>query len=234
MKYFAMLLLAVIINVMPLRAQSAVQKYAGAEALTSEQYADVVKSVWDELKKASDEYASQMKSKNEFETSQEFQARIEHERDAFWAKIVKFNQDQKLSELSFPVLMNVQLMKYDADRQTYSIRSSSSSIVPPSGEHVAVTCAANPYVFIRVTKQKGYKYAHLVMNTDPEFIWHVNAELARAAKSAEPNIHFKVWFKIDITQPLVNTTARLLMVPTKIALINTSSNTVYWTETISR
>lgn len=234
MKRCAVLLLIAAFCALPLRAQSPLQKYPVGETITADQYADVVKAVWDELKKASDEYTAQMKSKNEFETSQEFDARMTRERDAYWGKIVKFNTEQKLSERTFPVLMNVQLKTYNADRQVYAIGSTSSIIVPPSGEHVTVTCTQNPYVAIRETKQKGYKYAHLVMNTTPDFLWHVGPDMARAAKSAEANVHFKVWFKLDITQPLVNTTARLVMVPMKIALVNTANNTVYWTESISR
>jgi hypothetical protein len=234
MKFFALFLLVVTAGFMPLNAQPALQKYAGAESLTSEQFADVVKSVWDELKKSADEYAEQMKTKNEFETSQEFQARVEHERAAYWEKIVKFNANEKLSERVFPVVMNVHLLKYNADKQTYTLRSTSSVIVPPSGERVAVTCVPNPYMLIRESKSKGYKYAHLVLNTDPEFIWHVNPEIARASKSAEHNIQFKVWLKIDITQPLVNATSTLSLVPVKIALLNAGNNTVYWTEPISR
>ncbi|HLP18589.1 MAG TPA: hypothetical protein VK470_20185 [Bacteroidota bacterium] len=234
MKCKALLFVALTICSISLKAQTPLQKYAGAESLTTEQYADVVKSVWDELKKASDEYGAQMKSKNEFETSQEFQSRTERDRTTYWSRIAKFNTDEKLSERTFPVLMNVQLLKYDADKQTYSIRSSSSVIVPPTGERVAVTCASNPYVFIRESKRKGYKYAHVVMNTDPVFIWHVNPDIARAAKQAESSVQFKVWFKLDISQPLSNKTSKLTMVPVKIALVNTSNNTVYWTDTISR
>jgi hypothetical protein len=215
-------------------AQSPLQKYAAAEAVTSEQFADVVKSVWDELKKASDEYSLQLKSKNEFETTQEFQARIQRERDVFWGKIVKFNDDNKVGDHLYPVLMKVTLHTYNADKQAYSIGSSSTIIVPPSGEHVAVTCVANPYVLIRESKKRGYKFAHIVTNTEPEFIWHVNNELARTAKVNERAIFFKVWFKFDITQPMVSTTARLSIIPTKIALINTGDNTTYWTDTISR
>jgi hypothetical protein len=234
MKLLAALFIAAVVVSSSSFAQTPLQKYAAVESLTGEQFADVVKSVWDELKKASDEYASEMKSKNEFETTQEFQARIARQRDIYWGRIVKFNGDNKIGERVFPVLMTVDLRTYNADKQTYAIRSLSKIIVPPSGERVAVTCASNPYVFIRESKRKGYKFAHIILNTEPDFIWHVNNELARAAKSNERNIFFKVWFKVDITQPLVSTTARLSILPTKISLINTGDNTVYWTDTISR
>jgi hypothetical protein len=230
----AWILAAVVFSSSSSFAQSPIQKYAGVESLTVEQFADVVKSVWDELKKASDEYTVEMKSKNEFETSQEFQARIQHARDTYWGKIVKFNDDNKIADRLFPVLMKVDLRTYNADKQTYAIRSLSSVIVPPSGDRVAVTCIANPYVLIRESKKRGYKYAHIVVNTDPDFIWHVNNELARAAKTSEQYIFFKIWFRFDITQPLAGTTARLSVVPTKISLMNTGDNTVYWTDTISR
>lgn len=234
MKLLMPLLLAFVFVITSVHAQSPLEKYAGAESLTPEQFADVVKAAWDELKKAADEYDAQLKSKNEFESTQEFQARMARERDAYWGKIVKFNTEQKLSEHTFPVLMNVQLRTYNADRRTYSLKSTSSIIVPPSGERVSVTLPSNAFTFIRESKRKGYRYAHIVMNTEPEFIWHVEPDVARAAKSAESNIHFKVWFNLDITQPIVNTTARLSIVPVKIALINSGSNTVYWTENISR
>jgi len=234
MKLTAALLIALVLFSLPVFAQTALQKYAASETLTGEQFADVVKSVWDELKKASDEYAAEMGSKNEFETTQEFQARIRTQRDAYWGKIVKFNDANKIGEHQHAVLVKVDLRTYNADKQTYAIRASSSIIVPPSGERVAVSCTPNPYVLIRESKKRGYKYAHIVLNTDPEFIWHVNNELARAAKSSEAMIYFKVWFRFDITQPLANNTARMSIVPTKIALINTGDNTVYWTDTISR
>lgn len=234
MKLVAAWLLAAVVLSSSSFGQTAVQKYAASESLTGEQFADVVKSVWDELKKASDEYAVAMASKNEFETSQEFQSRIQNQRDLYWGKIVKFNDANKISDHLYPVLVKVELRKYNADKQTYTIRSTSSIIVPPSGERVAVSCTPNPYVLIRESKKRGYKYAHIVLNTDPEFIWHVNNELARAAKDTEGSIYFKVWFKFDITQPLVSTTARMSVIPVKISLINTGSNTVYWTDTISR
>ncbi len=229
----AWLLVAMVVSSVSF-AQSPVQKYADAESLTNEQFADVVKSVWDELKKASDEYTNAMKSKNEFETTQEFQARIRNERDTFWKTIVKFNDDNKIGEHIFPVLLKVDLRAYDADKQTYTIQSPTSITVPPSGERVAVTCVPNPYVLIRESKKRGYKYAHIVANTDPEFIWHVNNDLARAAKGSEQNIFFKVWFKFDITQQLVGGSAHLSIIPVKISLINTGDKTSYWTDTISR
>ena len=234
MKAFAVWLLAAMVVSSVSPAQSPMQKYASAESLTTEQFADVVKSVWDELKKAADEYNGAMKSKNEFETTQEFQARIQHERDAYWGKIVKFNDENKIQEHSYPVLLKVELRTYDADKQAYAIGSSSAIIVPPSGERVAVACAPNPFVLIRESKKRGYKYAHIVANTEPSFIWHVNNELARTAKSSEHNIFLKVWFTVDITQRLVGTSARLSIIPTKISLINSGDNTTYWTEIISR
>lgn len=215
-------------------AQSPLQKFEGAESLSGEQFADIVKSVWDALKKSSDGYANAMKSKNDFETTQEFQARMQREREIFREAIVKYSDANSIGTRTFPVLMNVELRTYDADKQTYGMRSSSSVIVPPSGERVEVTCAANPYVLIRSSNKRGYKFAHVVMNTNPEFIWHVNNDMARAAKDSERNIFFKVWFRFDIAQTSAGTSGRLLIVPEKIALINTANNTTYWTDTIAR
>jgi len=53
--------------------------------------------------------------------------------------------------------------------------------------------------------------------------------MAKAAKTEEHNIYFRVNIRVDIEKSDFKDKAVLEMVPTEIAFVNSSSSQVYWT-----
>ena len=202
------------------------------QVLSSEEFSDLVKSVWDVVKKGADDYQDNLISKNEFETATDFEARLHQRHIDITTTIQTFATSKKLSERFFAVLMPAKLNKYNADTQTYGVTTASKILVPPSTENISTVCPANQYVAVVETNRRGYKFAHLILNMKPEYTWHVDKETARKARYNEQNVFFKVWFKFDLNQAFVGTMGQLTVVPVKIALINKGDNLTYWSDDI--
>ena len=213
-------------------AQSPLDQFDQNQTLTAERCYDVIKVVWDGLKALSDEQVTNTASRNEFESTADYNARIQRSRDEYANKIRKFFSDNKLSARSYSVWMKADLVKYDADNQTYGIRSSTQIQIQPKKPDIAITLPDNKYVTISEKNSVGYRRAAIHLNTKPEFTWYVNRQTAQDAKNKETNIYFKLTFTFDIsfddTQHLVN----LQIVPTKLALMDKSENFTYWSEEI--
>ena len=62
-------------------SQSGLDTYDPNQTLTSDQCFDVIKTVWDGLKKLSEEYSSNNSTKGEFESTQEFKERQRKNKD---------------------------------------------------------------------------------------------------------------------------------------------------------
>ena len=128
--------------------------------------------------------------------------------------------------------MQATLVKYNADTQTYSITSPTKIVVPPSALNITTACPQNPYILLSETNEKGYKFAYLLLKTKPEYSWHVDKETARKAKNNEGNMFFKVWFRFDLSQALAGNQGQVTIVPVRIALMNKSDNTTFWSDDI--
>ncbi len=200
------------------------------EILAPEQFGDTFKSIWNEVKKITEKFQEQTAKKNEFETSTEFQKRVAREREMMIKNISTINTEKKLSTKTFVVLFKAELSQYNADKQEYTVKSSTKILIPPTSEQVQIECSKNPYLTISEMIQKAYKFSYLVLRSEPDFIWRTDNATAKLAKSNETNIFFKVWMKVDLTQPLIKNQAQVVIKPTKIVLLNNANNTVYWTK----
>ncbi len=215
-----------------LYSQPIFKSYQADEVLTAEQCFDVVKTVWDELKKLSEAYHAEVAEKNEFESTSEYKARIQKSKDDYIGKIRKFYSENRLNSRTFSVWMNATLVKYDADNQTYGIKSTTEILIQPKKKHVIVSVPANKYLAITEKDIKGYRRAYIHLNTNPEFTWFVNKQTAQEAKSNESNIFFKVSFMFDIIYNDAADIIDLQIIPTKISLMNQGEKFTYWSEDI--
>jgi len=202
------------------------------QTLSPEEFSDVVKSVWDVVKKGVDDYQDATLTRSEFETAAEFDARLQRRHEELDATITTFAESKKIAQRVFATTMPVRLIKYNADIQTYSVTTATRILVPPSAPGIVTTCPQNTYVSLVESNTSGYKFAHLVLNMKPEYTWHVDKATARAAKNNETYVAFKVWFRLDLSKATVGNQARFTIVPIKIALINKGDNITYWSDDI--
>lgn len=215
-----------------LSAQNRLDTPEMEQTLSPEEFSDVIKSVWDVVKKGVDEYQDATLTRSEFETATEFDMRLQRRHDELTGNIQTFAESKKIAQRVFAILMPVKLIKYNADIKTYSVTTDTRILVPPSAPGIVTICPQNTYVSLVETNAKGYKFAHLVLNMKPEYTWHVDKETAKAAKFNEHNVAFKVWFRFDLSQAIIGNQARFTIVPIKIALINKSDDITYWTDDI--
>lgn len=204
------------------------------QVLSVQEFSDIVKSVWDTVKKSVDEYQDAKLTRSEFETAAEFETRLQRQHDELAAELQKFVESKKIPQRLFAVLLPVTFLKYNADAQTYGVTTSTRILIPPDAPGIAPSCPPNSYISLVETNKKGYKFAHLAMNTKPEYSWHVDKTRARAAKSNEHNIFFKIWFRLDLSQAFIADQAHFVIVPVRIALFNKGDSTTYWSDDIIR
>ncbi len=213
-------------------SQSSLDSYDPNLTLTSDQCFDVIKTVWDGLKKLSEEYDSYNSAKGEFESTQEFTERKRKNKDEFISKISKFYNDNKLNTRTYSVWLKADLIKYDADKQTYSINSPTQILVQPKKKEIAVVCPSNKYAAITEKNAAGYRRAYLHLTTEPEFTWYVNKQTALAAKNKEVAIYFKLAFAFDITFDESANQIQLQIKATKVSLMDQNEKFTYWSEDI--
>jgi hypothetical protein len=224
--------LAIIAAACNLAAQTPLDAPQLEQTLTVDDFSDVVKAVWDAVKKGADDYHDEAMSRNEFETSADFDARLQQRHNDITTSIQSFADSKKLGQRIFAVWMQATLVKYNADTQIYSITSPTQIVVPPTAENITTACPQNPYIVLSETSQKGYKFAYLLLKTKPEYSWHVDKETAKTAKYNEGNMFFKVWFRFDLSQAFAGNQGQLVIVPVRIALMNKASNTTFWSDDI--
>ncbi|MFA6540714.1 MAG: hypothetical protein WCT99_03855 [Bacteroidota bacterium] len=215
-----------------LYAQDLISSYDPKATLTPDQCYDVVKNLWDGLKKVSDSYGIQAGVKSEFESTAEFNSRIRREKEEFAAKVNQFSENNKLSGRNFSVWMKADLVKYDADNQVYSIKSPTQILVQPKKNDIAVTCPENKYVTVAEKNHKGYRSAYIQLKTEPEFSWYVNTVTAQAAKQKEYNMYFKLSFTLSVSVNDSDNQIVLQLHPNKLALMDQAENFIYWSEDI--
>ncbi len=231
MKFPTFLVLFALLTV-PALSQNVLETHDPNQTLTAEKCFDVIKTVWDGLKKLSEEYQSEASSKNEFESTAEYQARVQKSKDDYVNKIRKFYSDNKLNSREYSVWFKAELIKYDADNQTYGLKSPTQILVQPKKKEVALSVPENKYIALTEKNTKGYRRAFIHLNTNPEFTWFVNKQTAQEAKNNEANIYFKLYFTFDISFNESANQINLQVVPTKLALMNQSENFTFWSEDI--
>ena len=202
------------------------------QTISSDEFSDVVKLVWSEIKKGVEAYSIDQNSRSEFETTSAFDARLRHRQEQISHDIQQFITDKKISQRRFAVLMKADLVHYNADTQFYTVQSKVEILIPPKTEDLLTICPANPYISIRELTKNAYKFAYLTMNPKTAVQWQVNSQTAQNAKSNATDIFFKVWFRFDVSSaPSEHFTLKI--VPEKIALVADRANTTYWKEDIA-
>lgn len=217
---------------LPAFSQNVLESFDPNQTLTSEKCYDVVKTVWDGLKKISEEYQTDGNKKNEFESTAEYAVRVQKNKDEYVNKIRKFYSDNNLNTRIYSVWMKADLAKYDADNQTYGLKSPTNILVQPKKNEVAITIADNKYVTLTEKNSAGYRRAFVHLNTNPEFTWFVNKQTAQEAKNNEANIFFKLSFMFDISFNESAQQINLQIVPKKLSLMNQSENFTFWSDDI--
>ncbi len=212
--------------------QNILEKHDASQTLTEQQCYDVIKTVWDGLKKLSEGYEEESSQKSEFESSAEFNQRLRKNKDDYIAKIAKFYSDNKLNSTTYSVWLKAELVKYDADNQTYGIKSPTQILVQPKKKDITVTCPPNKYVIITEKNSGGYRRAYLHLATNPEFTWFVNKQTAQDAKNKEAYIFFKMAFSFDISFDELANQIVLQITPSKLSLMDQSAGFTYWSEDI--
>lgn len=212
--------------------QSILETHDPSTPLNADQCYDLVKTVWDGLKKMSEDHQTIVAVKSEFETTADFNARVRKAKDQYVNKINSFTQENKLNEKVYSVWMKADLVQYDADNQVYSVTSPTQILVQPKKKEIAVVCPPNKYLTIVEQNRKGYRFANLRLNTQPEFSWFVNKQTAQAAKEKEHLMYFKVTFRFRIDVADADNQILLNIIPTKIQLMDQQENFTYWTDDI--
>ena len=217
-----------------LYSQTPLDNYDPNQTLSSDECYDVIKIVWDGLKKISEDYTQHAAVKSEFESTAEFNERLRKSKDQFVNNVNKYFRDNKLDERKYSVWFKANLMKYDADNQIYSVKSPTQILVQPSKSDIAVTVTPNKYVTIVEKNQSGYRRANFQLSTEPEFSWFVNRQTAQSAKNKESQIYFKLWFRYNIYVNEPDNQIVLQIVPGRLALMDQQENFTYWSEEITR
>jgi hypothetical protein len=228
------LFIAVLIISFSSYAQSPLDSKETEVTMTSEDFADAVKLIWDEFKKATDAYTDAEKSKTEFESTADFHIRLEHLRADLLKELETYIKEKNVTGKLFAATLKADLLKYNADTQTYSVQCSTKILIPPKTTTINISCPPNPYLSIIESKKKGYKFAHLSLNVKPEISWFVDKATAQHAKENEQSVFFKTWFRFEFSGTLGSEPMQMTIIPVKIGLINTKDNSTYWNEVIGR
>lgn len=219
-------------NIALLYSQPVVESFKPEETLSPDKCYDLIKTVWNGLKKISEDYKSHAAVKSEFESTAEFNERVRKSRDQFVNNVNKFFLENKLDVNIYSTWFKAELVKYDADNQVYNVKSSTQILVQPKKDDIAVVVPPNKYVSIVEKNQGGYRRAHFQLATEPEFSWFVNKQTAQAAKNKEHQIYFKLWFKFNVYVLEATEQIVIQLVPSKLALMDQQENFTYWSEDI--
>lgn len=213
-------------------SQSALETYDSKTTLSADQCFDVMKTVWDGVKKLSDEHNAQVSEKSEFESTSEYQARVRLGRNEYIGKIRKYASKKEIAGKVFSVWMKADLDKYNADKQVYSVSSPTKILIQPKKGDIETTTSNNKFVSIIEDDERGYRRAYIELRTDPDFSWFVNRVTAQSAKDKEKEIYFKLSFTIQIQYNARTHMVEIRIVPQKLALMDKPDNFVYWSENI--
>ncbi|MDE3057383.1 MAG: hypothetical protein KGJ59_05455 [Bacteroidota bacterium] len=200
------------------------------ETLTPQSFSDSLKIVWGELKNDADSYAAVKQSKGEFETTAEFQTRLEKSRYDTEKKMEEFLAAGRYADRTYSIWVKASLLRYDADAQRYTLVIATPISLPPEQQHIVITCAPNQYFSVTDSIKQGYKFSYLAFKDKDGFSWNVNESAAREAKNNERDIYFRVWLRFDFSQVFTNNEAHIAIVPVKLELVNKANNVVLWND----
>ncbi|HAL54926.1 MAG TPA: hypothetical protein DCP63_00235 [Bacteroidetes bacterium] len=196
------------------------------------EFTAILKEAWTFLKESTDTLHRTMGSKDEFETTAEFEKRTLDARQQFLSKVNRYIKEKKFDSRVFGVLLKATLEKYNADNQVYAVTSPTIIEAPYNIPSVVTEIPANAYIGLADSIKKAYRTSSLYLTFDPHFRWQVNRDAAKAAKDDAANFAFKVRFKVDMAQTSAGKTARFLIIPQRVFLINQRTNTVHWEQAI--
>jgi hypothetical protein len=200
------------------------------ETVKPEDFTKLLKDEWSYLKDATDEFLASTSKKTEFETTKEFGDRVSRLKSAYVNKITAHIKEKKLDRRLFNVMFKTSLVLFDADLQQYRIACSGTVEAPYDIPTLRCLVPKNPYVFLSDSVNRGFRTSSLRIRFAPTYHWKVSREDARAAKSDEANIFFKVQFVVDMNQEDMVKEAHLRMIPKRISMVNDASQKIYWTE----
>lgn len=202
------------------------------EDTPSESFTILLKDEWSYLRDAVAQLKNETEVRNEFETTAEFQGRAVRSRDSLQSKLNKHLKETKLDHRVFGLWFKAILASYNADAGIYSVQCTTTIEAPYSIPSVDCVVPSNSYVDLADSILGGYRTSNIFMKFKPNFDWKVGRNEARSAKGEEANIFFKVHFMVDLTQERSVNHGQLKIIPKDIALINRTTNYVYWKEQI--
>ena len=215
---------------LPLAAQQAERT---EDNLAPADFTNIIKEAWTYLKDQTDAFLKGTEKKTEFETTQEFQARVVQMRRDLLARFAKFSEDKKYAQREFGILFKANLVSYDADTRVYRLTSNTAVEIPYDIPWLDVSLDPNPLVSLADSIARGYRSTSLHLKMNPPLRYEAPLELAKSAKTAEGELYFRVRLTMNMVQDEdFRNQARLTMTAYHIQLFNRSSNTVYWEENL--
>ena len=202
------------------------------ENMDPSNFALMLKDEWTFLRDETDNYLKATATKDEFETTKEFEARKLKVRSEFLKKIEARINDNKLNKRMFGVLLKSNFNNYDADAEVYTVSCSQTIEAPYDIPMVECNIPANNYVGITDTVERGFRKSEIILKFNPNFSWHVSREIAKMAKSRQETMYFRIHFVIDVSQDNFVNQCVLRIVPKDICLIDIQKNQIYWRETM--
>jgi hypothetical protein len=214
----------------PMQAQQ--QALNSEDNLKAEDFTKILKDEWSYLKETTDEFLGVTAKKTEFETSKEYNDRVARLKAAYINKIGAHIKDKKFDKRIFTVLFKASLVSYNADLQQYQIAGAGSIEAPYDIPTLRCIVPPNPFVALADSVNRGFRSSALRIRLPSDYRWKVGRDDARAAKGDENNVYFRVRFVIDMQQEDMVKQAKLRMIPKEIAMVNTATQKIYWTEQV--
>ncbi len=230
---FVVLILAaaIIPSLLSAQEEAPAQTQPGVEEMTAEDFTILLKTVWSFLKNEREEFEAAVASKSEFETTREYDQRTRDRRRQYVANILKYSRDQKLNTRTFNIYFKARLDHYNADKSVYTVTSHQTIDAPYNIPTVRCIVPRNPYLMLADSVRTGYRTSVMYLSFKPAFLWSSPREIAQTAKQDEPNVYFRVRVAIDIESNDGKAEARLVIVPSQMALVNKETNQVFWERT---
>ncbi len=205
---------------------------AADENMKPESFAQVLKTEWTFLRDEMDAFVTSIKTKDEFETTQEFEQRKSRQRGEIVVKLRNRINDQKFNKRIFKVLLKAEPKQYDADREEYILTCQETIEAPYNIPTVVSEITSNKYLMLSDSIGGGYRLSKISLIKGDNFVWHVTRDIAKMAKAAQSNLYFRVHFSIDTRISTAgNPQAVLSIQPRFIELVDITKNQVFWKDT---
>ena len=198
------------------------------EILMPEELTRILKEEWQYLKDETDAYLKTVEKKGEFETKAEFNDRVERLRQTFVSKVNSHIAEKKFDKRVFAVLFKADFVSYSPDTGRYIINAGTFVEAPYNTPSVICSVPPNNYVALADSIRMGYRSSALYLKFRPNFKWTTGREAARAAKSDEANIFFRVNLVLDLSQAGIKSQANIKIIPKEIAMVNKQNQQKLW------